>query len=210
MPVRIEVAGQTFGRATVLGDAPRSRSGRRRVECRCACGTVFVCDPRLLLNGQTTSCGCRHREVVSRVCASRATHNMTRTTEYNTWIKIRDRCKNPRNNKFSDYGGRGISVCERWDASFEAFFADMGPKPKRSWSIDRINVDGNYEPGNCRWASPATQSNNRRITRMVEYEGRQIPLAEACQIAGINYRTAMWRLNRGESFLPSPPSKEGV
>ena len=97
MPRRIDVAGRTIGRATVLGDAPRSRSGRCRVQCKCSCGTGFVCDPRLLLNGQTTSCGCRHRESVTLAGALNGTHRMSRTTEYNTWIKIRDRCKNPRN-----------------------------------------------------------------------------------------------------------------
>jgi hypothetical protein len=209
MPRRIEVAGRTIGRATVLGDAPRSRSGRCRVECKCSCGTGFVCDPRLLLNGQTTSCGCRHRESVTLAGALNGTHRMSRTTEYNTWIKIRDRCKNPRNVKFSDYGGRGISVCERWDASFEAFFSDIGPKPHRDWSLDRIDNNGDYEPGNCRWASTSTQARNRRTTRMVEYDGRQMPLVDACQLAGVNYRSAIWRLNRGEQPLPSPPRGGG-
>ena len=176
MPRRIEVAGRTIGRATVLGDAPRSRSGRCRVECKCSCGTGFVCDPRLLLNGQTTSCGCRHRESVTLAGALNGTHRMSRTTEYNTWIKIRDRCKNPRNVKFSDYGGRGISVCERW-SSFENFLSDMGERPA-GMSLDRIDMELGYSPENCKWSTTKEQARNTSANRRVTAFGQTKTLAE--------------------------------
>jgi hypothetical protein len=204
MPQRIDVTGRAFGRATVVSDAERSASGRRRVLCSCDCGTQFVCDPRSLLNGGTTSCGCLHREVVKQLCVARSTHRMTRTPEYNSWVKMRDRCENHRSAKFSDYGARGIVVCPIWDGSFEAFYSDMGPKPKPSWSLDRIDVDGPYAPENCRWASPKQQSRNKRNHRLVKYNGQDMPLSEACERSGTNYRSALWRLNTGKLWQPSP------
>ncbi|HCP78957.1 MAG: hypothetical protein CML16_03100 [Pusillimonas sp.] len=91
-------------------------------------------------------------------------HGLSDTATYNTWIKIRDRCSNPRNAKYPDYGGRGITVCDRWHV-FENFLSDMGTKPAPELSIDRINNDGDYEPGNCRWATAKQQANNRRAAR---------------------------------------------
>lgn len=90
------------------------------------------------------------------------THGMTYTSEYTTWLSMKDRCLRTKNKKYKDYGGRGITVCERWRDSFENFLADMGRKPSANLSIDRINNDGNYEPGNCRWATQLEQVRNRR------------------------------------------------
>jgi hypothetical protein len=211
MPTRIDVVGQRLGRVTVLRDGNKKQSGRRTVDCRCECGTEFNCEPRDLLRGKTKSCGCYQRDAVSRSSARRVTHGMTGTPEYNSWIKMKARCNNIEDAKYPDYGGRGIKVCLAWDDDFERFYRDLGSKPAADFTLDRIDVNGNYEPENCRWASPKEQSRNKRSHRFVEYMGREMPLSEACELAGINYRTALYRLNTGGTWqpLPTPPAAQG-
>lgn len=161
--------GAKFGRWTVVdSDSGRTKSGQRLALCKCECGNEGQVVAAKLKNGWSTSCGCfsadHQRDLHTR-------HGLSRTPTYNTWIKIRDRCQNNKNAKYPDYGGRGIQVCDRWQ-SFENFLADMGIKPGREFSIDRYpNNDGNYEPGNCRWATAKEQSNNRRVARKPTHKG---------------------------------------
>lgn len=206
MPPRIDVVGLRFGRLVVTGEAP-AHGNRRRVFCRCDCGTVVDVEPRELRAGQE-SCGCLRRERVGAASAARVKHRGTGTKEYTAWTKIKARCGNPRDAKYAEYGGRGITVCEAWTSSFEAFLADMGPAPTRSHSIDRIDVNGHYEPANCRWATAKEQARNKRVHRLVELDGVMMPLSQACELAGVNYRTALYRLNRGQSWLPLPAPPE--
>lgn len=205
MPNAINVIGQRFEKLTVLSDGPRNRAGRKMVTCLCDCGNTKDCEPRVLRSGHVKSCGCYQKQIVSKISRARTTHGMTKTTAYQTWIKIRGRCQNARNAKYPEYGGRGIKVCERWDKSFEAFYADMGDKPSPQHSIDRINNDGDYAADNCRWATPLMQSRNKRNHRIVEYKGRSMPLSEACELSGVNYRSALYRINNGKPWQPLPP-----
>lgn len=154
-----DLAGQKFGRLTALDRALGERGSRWR--CQCDCGETSVVRGILLLNGNTRSCGCLSKESSAAVCRSRATHGGRDTPEYGVWWSMRQRCDNPANKAFANYGGRGIRVCERWQ-SFENFRADMGMRPSDELSIDRIDNDGNYEPGNCRWATAKEQRANQR------------------------------------------------
>ena len=197
---KIDITGLRFERVVVLGDSERF-NGRRMVLCRCDCGVEFSTDPRSLTQGSTKSCGCLHRERVSQLCKSRVKHGYSGSKEYDSWIKMKSRCTNPKNKKYPDYGGRGISVCSRWDSSFEEFIADMGDMPEGCNSIDRIDVNGGYCKENCRWSYPEEQSRNKRNTIKVIKDGAEIPLAQACREAGINYRTAIYRINSGGDWL---------
>lgn len=211
MPAKIDVIGKRFGRLLTIQDIERAPGQRRRVLCKCDCGKTMQVDPRQLLRGKTRSCGCYQRDVVSKNTPIIHTiHGMTGSPEYNSWQKMRRRCENPKDPKFAAYGARGIYVCPQWQNNFSQFIADMGPRPNGCNSIDRIDVDGPYAPDNCRWSTPKEQGRNKRHHRFVEFDGRRMPLSQACEDAGINYRSALCRLNNNLPWRPLPaPPKDG-
>jgi hypothetical protein len=133
--------------------------------CVCSCGNFTVVSGRHLTSGATRSCGCLQQEAVRRTGKDNTTHTHSRrgqtTAEYRAWCHMWSRCTNPNVERYPNYGGRGIRVCKRWKR-FENFYADVGPRPSERYSIDRIENDGNYEPGNVRWATRSEQRRNRR------------------------------------------------
>lgn len=153
--------GRRFGRLTVSGDVDGNRKRKCTVEC--VCGVIKDVAVASLLRGATRSCGCLLRE---RAIAANARHRMSKTPEYIAWIALVQRCTNPRHPNYERYGGRGITVCDRWRGSFENFFADVGPRPGSGYSIDRLDNSRGYEPGNCAWRTIREQARNTRISRL--------------------------------------------
>lgn len=160
-----DLTNKRFGRLFVV--ALHKVTERKRVywQCWCDCGKEKSIRSDGLTSGAVQSCGCLGVEVRSAATALRSfRHGMVGSPTYRSWSQMKVRCQVPTNHKFKDYGGRGITVCDRWQ-SFANFLVDMGDRPPGT-SLDRINNDGNYEPGNCRWADAKTQRNNRRDSKV--------------------------------------------
>jgi len=157
----IDLTGQRFGRLTVIEQAP-SRGHFAVWKCRCDCGVAREVRSQHLRSGSSRSCGCLAREMTRK---SVRKHGLSHSREWNAWTNARSRCHNPNNPRFRDYGARGIQMCPEWRSSFAAFYAYVGPCPPRL-TLDRINNDGNYEPGNVRWATRAQQARNKRNVRV--------------------------------------------
>ena len=195
MPRRIteaEMKAEPFGRLQVLREGPPyakpDGTFMRRWVCLCACGEEFLAAQGSLRDGRTTSCGCLRRDQKK----SGTGHPL-----YHCWQSMKKRCSNPGNQYFSRYGGRGITVCQRWQDSFEAFLEDMGEKPGPEYSLDRIDNDGNYEPGNCRWATWSAQANNKSTNRVIEAEGMSLTVAQWARRQGVSPHLIHTRLYEG-------------
>ncbi len=169
----IDETGNRYGMLTVLERDTRPRKPTKSKPktywlCKCDCGKVISVQAYNLRSGQTKSCGCYHKE---RTSETSTTHGMSRfpdgtiRPEFNAWVGMKTRCYNKNNRAYDRYGGRGIEVCDRWRNSFENFFEDMGPRPSPKHSIDRIDVNGDYEPSNCRWATDTIQARNQRTSK---------------------------------------------
>lgn len=161
---------------------------------RCGCGTERAVAAQALKAGKSKGCGCDHREL----CKARARHGLTGTRTHVIWQHMIGRCTNPRGAEWRYYGGRGIKICDRW-RTFENFLADMGEAPA-GLSIDRINNDGDYEPGNCRWATAIQQCRNTRKNVHIEFYGRTQTLAAWAEEIGIRSNLICMRLRRGFSI----------
>lgn len=179
MPNFIDLTGQRFGRLTVIERGPNVTLGRVSAvawRCACDCGTKPVVSARSLTGGNTQSCGCWRREFTR----ANQTHGRSRDRVYYVWKAMRRRCADKSS---KHYGGRGIAVCERWQ-KFENFVADMGDRPEGA-TVERIDVNGNYEPCNCRWATRKEQGRNKRNNYLIAHEGATHPISEWAEVTGI-------------------------
>jgi hypothetical protein len=185
--------GLKVGRLTIvefIGHLPRGSQNYWR--CECECGGEKVVAASQLSRGKCRSCGCLEYE---NQCESTKTHGLSHVPEYEIWCDMRKRCSNPKHKFWHRYGGRGISVCERWQ-SFENFYADMGPRPSALHKIDRNNNDGDYEPGNCTWELQKAQARNTSTNRRIEYNGQVRCMTEWAEIYGLTVSALHQRLTR--------------
>ncbi len=180
----VDMSGQKCGRLTVLARAPNVRNGNSAWHCKCDCGTLRVVRGAALRNGHTTSCGC-----------ARAIHNRTSRLEYASWRSMRARCEKPSDVAYARYGGRGIRVCARW-STFALFYADMGPRPSSRHTLDRVDTNGDYEPGNCRWATRTEQADNKRNSHMVTAFGETKTMSRWAHQFGLSPGTLDSRITR--------------
>ncbi len=177
--------GQRFGNLEVIGRGVKTGiSGNARWLCKCDCGRERTISAYLLFRHEEHACECKlHRKIFS--------------SEYATWRGMKTRCNNPTNPQYFRYGGRGIKMHKEWVNSFQSFFAYMGNKPSENHSIERINNDGNYEPGNVTWALIAEQARNRRSTRFLEFDGQRLTCTEWARKLGVSSGCIQTRLKAG-------------
>ncbi len=211
MPPRIDLRNKKFGMLTVL-DMPDERQpdGRLKVWCLCECGRKNLVCKKSLKNGNSYSCGCyrrRNLEIINKKHGYAVRGRFM--TEYNSWTAMKQRCYYEKSNNYHNYGGRGITVCDRWINSFDNFISDMGLKPSNSYSLDRIDNNGNYEPGNCRWATKQQQMSGRSTSHVIEYNGIKDTIQHWAKKFGINRSTLLARLNMGWSVEESLLRKVG-
>lgn len=191
-------SGRRFGRLFALSETVII--GQRKHVCICDCGNKTFASPSDLSTGKKRSCGCLRLDEIK---ARSTTHGQTALNgtvvlpEYKVWQSMKARCADK---DLPRYGGRGIEVCAEWRADFLAFYRDMGPRPSSDHSLERLNNNGNYCKENCDWVSRKAQARNRKTNSRVYFLGRSMSLAEACEITGINYDAAKYRVKVGKPF----------
>jgi hypothetical protein len=211
------VIGQRFSRLVVLEFVGKSTDHRLLWRCRCDCGNEAIVLGSDLRRQSTRSCGCLRREIAIEKAKQKAqiakTHGHAcrnaHSPEYGVWTSMKERCSAPNSKDWPRYGGRGIKVCDEWINDFERFFRDMGPRPSKKHSIDRIDNEKGYEPGNCRWATAIEQASNTRTTSFVTIKGETLARSEAIRRYGFVCRnTVDTRISRGwdpEEAILAPP-----
>ncbi len=195
----IDIIGQRFGKLLVIDRSEDHiyPNGRHDLQykCKCDCGTEVVVLGIHLRSGHVKSCGCYRRETTAK---NMATHKMTNTRIYAIWKNMKQRCSNPNRKDYSLYGGRGISVCKEWINNFNAFLSwSIDSGYDNTLSLDRIDVNGDYEPKNCRWVTQKKQCNNTRRNIIIEMDGEIHTLKEWCEILGKKYSKVSCRVRRG-------------
>jgi hypothetical protein len=183
-----DITGQKFGRLTVIERLENDKWKQARWKCLCECGNYIICITRDLKKGSVKSCGCLHKEIIKKVNTK---HGLKKTRLYRLWNTIKRRCYNKSFEKYKNYGGRGITMCDEWKNDFKSFhdwaYANgYDENTKRGdCTIDRIDVNGNYEPNNCRWATNKEQQRNRSNNHFITYEGKTHCISEWAEILDI-------------------------
>lgn len=196
----IDLTGNKYGRLHVEGLETRIKYPSGKTEqlwnCVCDCGNRVIVRGTDLKSGHTKSCGCLRKEKTSRL---HSTHKLTNTRLYRIWIGIKNRCLNEKQPSYEYYGKRGISICDEWKESFESF-NDWANKTGYSnkLTIERIDVNGDYCPENCKWILPSEQYSNRTDSRNITYNGETKTLAEWAKIYGLDYNCLLWRIDKGK------------
>lgn len=190
MPSALKLDGQRFGRLIAMERKHQDSHGAWVWLCRCECGRYVLVRGATLRGGKTSACA--HCAAIVR----NTTHGGTGTVFYSRWRAMLDRCENRHHRGWLNYGGRGIKVCDEWH-DFAAFSRDMRPSFRSDLELDRTDVNGHYEPGNCRWITHAEQQNNRRNNHRLTWAGRTLSLAEWSSLLGLKPNTLLYRIRRG-------------
>lgn len=198
-----DLTGQKFTNLTAI-ERDFSKTSRVHWLCKCDCGNIRSVISKDLISGHSKSCGCLKIEALVK---RSTTHNMGHSSEYKIFYDMLKRCHNPNSSHYHNYGGRGVSVCEEWRESFELFYTHIGPRPSTAHSVDRIDNNLGYQPGNVRWSTDIEQANNKRNTTRLSYNNMTMTLREWSEYTGIKLRSLRCRVDRGwsaERILTTP------
>ena len=213
MRKKLNLIGQKFGRLTVLTKIENDKKYTQWL-CLCDCGNTIIAEGQNLKRGLTTSCGCFRKELMSNLGKKNKKYNMEMgsiSRIMNIWNGIKQRCNNKNNKSYKNYGGNGITICNEWANNFETFYNwSIRNGYKNDLTIDRIDVNGDYEPSNCRWATIKEQERNKRTNHNIYFNGETHCIVEWAEILGVNKNTIFTRINRGWSIkrtLTTPPRR---
>ena len=200
---KVNLSNRKFNRLTVLTYVGRDWLGNNLWLCCCECGKFKIIRGTSLKKKNTQSCGCLHKEKTSKINYK---HGMYKSREYKSWGGSINRCYNLQNEEYVNYGGRGIAVCEEWRGSFEAFYRDMGERP-RGTSLERIDVNGPYSRENCKWGTSEEQASNKRNNVLITHNGKTQNMKQWAKEMGFKYDTLWKRFNNkdwplGDLFIP--------
>jgi len=185
---------------TVIKDAGRNNYGKIIWECLCDCGNITFTYTHRLKAGLTKSCGCLHKEqLINRNLKHGHSKAKNHTKEFSTWQNMKTRCLSPKSNHYKSYGGRGITICDRWLNNFNLFLADMGFAPTPNHSIERLNNDGNYEPSNCIWATEYEQQRNKNNNVKITYKGKEMIVSDFAKMIGVTHSMVAYFLKKGKN-----------
>lgn len=192
-----DIAGEKFNSLTAIKYVGKNKHGQPMYEFICDCGKTIITRVSYVKIGHTKSCGClkiKNTKIANTIHGQARNENTTR--EYVAWQEMKKRCTNKELKAYKDYGGRGISVCEKWLNSFEEFYKDMGSRPSKYHSLDRIDNNGNYEPNNCRWATKIEQASNCRSNHWIEYNNEKHTIAQWSRIFETKPNTIIDRVRK--------------
>ncbi len=222
-PPAKDITGSRFGKLSVLRIADK-KGGEYRWLCACDCGKTTVSFGSSLRGGQSKSCGCvaankakeRWRnptpDMIRAFSEANTKHGMSRHPAFQAWCDMRQRCNRPQHKWYPSYGGRGITICDSWQNSFEAFWSDMGSTWAKGRQLGRIDNDGPYSPDNCRWETPMQQQSNKSNNRFIDTPGGRMTISQAARAFGLSFGLLSHRLNQGypmeRMFQPSQRSKK--
>lgn len=187
----IDLTGQKFGKLTAMNYVSKNNSTRAHWKCQCDCGNITITSGQNLRNGKSKSCGCARNEHIAHL---KLTHNKSHSPEYQTWNDMIKRCTNPNNKSFKNYGGRGITIYEKWRKSFYEFYNYIGNRPTPKHTIERINNNLGYIPGNIKWATCKEQNNNRRSNHQITFNGETMNVSQWAKKLGIKRATLNSRI----------------
>lgn len=193
-----DITGQQFGRLAVLRREPSADTRNSRWLCRCECGNYIVAFRCNLVRRPNGSCGCGNPPQLRAY-----KHGKSQSAENAAWRAAKKRCYNPKDSKFKDYGARGIHMCDEWLHDFAAFYEHVGPRPSSKYSLDRKDVNGNYEPGNVRWATAEEQANNQRKTLKAVVNGELLTASQIAIRYGFKHKTIASRIRHKLPLLMS-------
>lgn len=198
----IDIKGEKYGRLTVIRRIGTNKNGYAVWQCKCDCGNIVEVTSHSLRSGNTKSCGCYNIESsTKRIVLLNTKHGKSNTRIFRIWNLMKSRCYNKNSINYSDYGGRGIIVCDEWLHDFQAFYdwsianGYVETKSRTDYTIDRIDVNGNYCPDNCRWVNIKVQQNNKRTNKIIEFNGEKHTISEWSDIIGIDYDVLQHRLS---------------